>query len=143
MDKRAVIYIRVNLRRKNQAQLIALEEAMHRACGGLGAEVVGAFADEQVSGQTLTRPRLIALRTRVAMGQVDVVVCPELKQWTMRAGHFMLLLEELEAYGARLEIPGAGAEFEELIQSGQATIAAFEEYLRTERRRKALQAEAG
>ena len=143
MDKRAAIYIRLNLRRKNQAQLVAVEEAMRRACVDLGAEVIGVFVDEQVSGQTLTRPQLIALRTRVAMGQVDVVVCPELKQWTTCAGHFMLLLEELETRGVRLEISGAGAEFEKLIQTGRATIATFEEYLRAERRRKVLQSEAG
>jgi len=138
MNERALIYIRVKPQGTCKARLAArqdLEEALRRACAEQGREVNGVFVDESF-GNTLTRPGLGALRRRVAQGQANVVVCPELEQWTTRAGDFLRLLDDLGRQGVQFSIPGAGPAFDKVIQAGRAAIAAFEEYLRAERQRK-------
>ncbi|MGB9920712.1 MAG: recombinase family protein [Moorellales bacterium] len=70
----------------------------------LGAEEVAEFVDEGVSGELLDgRPGLGALREAVRNGQIDLVVCFDPDRLSRNLAHQLLLTDEIEKAGVRLE----------------------------------------
>jgi site-specific DNA recombinase len=102
---RAAAYIRVST--EDQARhgysLDAQREACRRRALEVGAQTVAEYADEGVSGATLERPGLAALREACRAGVVDLVVCLDPDRLSRKLAHQMLLTEEFERAGVRLE----------------------------------------
>lgn len=102
---RAAIYIRVSS--EEQAQhgysLPEQEEAGRKKATELGANSVLVFKDDGYSGKDLDSPGLSALREVVRAGQVDVVICRDLDRFARKLSRQLLLTEEFERAGVRLE----------------------------------------
>lgn len=79
------------------------KEACARRAKELGAVSIEVYADEGVSGATLDRPGLSALRRDVRCGQIDLIVCRDPDRLSRRLAHQLLLTEEFERAGVRLE----------------------------------------
>lgn len=102
---RAAIYTRVSTE----------EQAIHgyslaeqrKACGEraveLGAAEIMQFADEGVSGAALDRPGLTALREAVEAGLINTVILRDPDRLSRKLSHQLLLSEEFETAGVRLE----------------------------------------
>lgn len=69
----------------------------------LGATDVVEFADEGVSGSVLERPGLTALRQRARDGGVDAVIISDPDRFARHLAHQLLVTEELDRAGVRLE----------------------------------------
>jgi site-specific DNA recombinase len=78
-------------------------EACIRRAKELGATSITVYADEGVSGATLDRPGLSALRREARSGRIELVVCRDPDRLSRRLAHQLLLTEELERWGVRLE----------------------------------------
>lgn len=102
---RAAIYIRVSTEDqvKHGYSLAEQREACYRRAVSLGAITIKEFTDEGVSGATLDRPGLNALREAVRAGQIDVLVVRDPDRLSRRLAHQLLLTEEFEKAGVRLE----------------------------------------
>ncbi|NLK51371.1 MAG: recombinase family protein [Syntrophomonadaceae bacterium] len=102
---KAAIYIRVST--EEQAQhgfsLNEQREACHNKAVSLGAVIIREYADEGISGATLERPGLTALREAVQQKEVEVVIIRDPDRLSRRLSHQLLLTEELENAGTRLE----------------------------------------
>jgi len=102
---RAAVYARVST--EDQAQhgysLAEKREACRRRTEELGASEMLEFADEGFSGTVLERPDLTALREAAASGMVNVIVCRDPDRLSRRLAHQLLLTEEFEKAGVRLE----------------------------------------
>ncbi len=60
------------------------------------------FADEGVSGETLQRPALEELRRKIQRGEIDTVYCLDPDRLSRKLLHQLLLTEEWESRGVRL-----------------------------------------
>ena len=69
----------------------------------LGAQDVREFGDEGVSGAVLDRPGLTALRAAVRSGAVGLVVVYDPDRLARKLAYQLLVTDELDAAGARLE----------------------------------------
>ncbi|MGB9868278.1 MAG: recombinase family protein [Bacillota bacterium] len=102
---RAAVYVRVST--EEQATLgYSLAEQKHACISRareLGATSIQVYADEGVSGATLDRSGLAALRNGVSLGEFDVVVCRDPDRLSRKLAHQLLLTEEFERAGVRLE----------------------------------------
>lgn len=101
----AGIYLRVSS--EEQAQhgysLAVQRERCLETAHRLGAYRVWEFADEGVSGSVLNRPALNQLREAVRQGEVDLVVVYDPDRFARNVAHQLLITEEIERCGARLE----------------------------------------
>jgi site-specific DNA recombinase len=59
--------------------------------------------DDGYSGASLTRPGLDALRDRVALAEIDLLLITAPERWARTSVHPMLLLEEFQRAGCRVE----------------------------------------
>ena len=66
------------------------------------------FRDDGYSGATLKRPGLDQLRDRVATSQLDRIVITDPDRLARKYVHQVLLVEELQRYGARALVPSNG-----------------------------------
>jgi len=102
---RAAVYVRVST--EDQARhgfsLAEQEEACRRRAAELGAAEVLVFRDEGASGASLDRPGLSALREAARAGRVDALICRDPDRLSRRLAHQILLTEEFEKAGVRLE----------------------------------------
>ena len=102
---RAAVYVRVST--EDQARhgysLAEQEETCRRRAAELGAAEVLLYRDEGVSGASLDRPGLAGLREAARAGRVDVLVCRDPDRLSRRLAHQLLLTEEFEKAGVRLE----------------------------------------
>lgn len=69
----------------------------------MGAIQVEEYIDEGVSGSILQRPGLSALREAVRTRKVDVIICYDPDRLSRNLAHQLLLVEEFERAGVRLE----------------------------------------
>ncbi|SMB98650.1 site-specific DNA recombinase [Thermanaeromonas toyohensis ToBE] len=101
----AAIYLRVSTEEqvKHGYSLAEQREACYRRAISLGAAVILEFADEGVSGATLDRPGLNALREAVQEGRIDVIIVRDPDRLSRRLAHQLLLTEEFEKAGVRLD----------------------------------------
>lgn len=101
----AGIYLRVSS--EEQAQhgysLAVQRERCRKKAQQLGACRLREFADEGVSGSVLNRPGLNQLREAVRRGEIDLVVVYDPDRFARHVGHQLLITEEIERCGARLE----------------------------------------
>jgi len=101
---RAAIYCRVSTESQEaegtspQTQV----EACLAYCKSKGYDVVYRFS-EAYSGLSLERPELDKLRELVRAEAIDVLVCYSLDRLTRDPGHGVILTQELEKHGVRLE----------------------------------------
>lgn len=102
---KAAIYLRVSS--DDQAQhgysLAAQRTECRERAQGLGAEEVVEFADEGVSSAVLDRPGLNALRAAVRRREVGLVVIYDPDRFARNLSHQLLVTEEMEKAGVRLE----------------------------------------
>jgi len=101
---RAAIYIRVST--EEQAEhgysLAEQREACRQRATELGAAEILQFADEGVSGATLDRPGLDALREAISLGTVDTLVLRDPDRLSRRLAHQLFLSEEFEKAGVQM-----------------------------------------
>jgi len=101
----AAIYVRVST--EDQARhgysLAEQRDACYRRAVSLGVASILGFADEGVSGGILDRPGLNALREAVREGQVDIIVARDPDRLSRKLAHQLLLTEEFEKAGVRLD----------------------------------------
>ena len=102
---RAAVYIRVSTEEQavHGYSLSEQKEACCKRAEELGAGEVLIFADEGVSGAVLDRPGLNALRDAVDSGQVECIILRDPDRLSRKLAHQLLLSEEFEKAGARLE----------------------------------------
>jgi site-specific DNA recombinase len=101
---KAAIYLRVST--EDQAQKYSLDaqrEACRRRAVELGALDVLEFSDPGVSGELLERPGLGALRSAMLGGEVALVVVLDPDRLARKLGLQILLTEEIERAGVRLD----------------------------------------
>lgn len=106
---RTATYARVSTDKQAEKYGLASQvEALRQRCSEKSWEVVSddakdAFIDDGYSGAELDRPALNRLRQAVREGQIDVVLAYDPDRLSRKLVHLMLLAEEFEKNGAKLE----------------------------------------
>jgi site-specific DNA recombinase len=139
---RAGIYARVSTQRQAQAQtieqqLIRLRAYVEKRGWDLDEEQV--YRDDGYSGASLSRPGLDRLRDRVALAELDVVVITAPDRLARKYIHQVLLIEELEKHGCRVEFadrPMSSDPNDQLLLQIRGAVAEYERSLITERMRR-------
>lgn len=139
---RAAIYVRVSTPRQAQAQtieqqVIRLRTAMEERHWTLEEEHI--YRDEGYSGATLNRPGLDALRDQAAVAAFEVVVLTAPDRLARKYVHQMLVIEELEQHGCRVEFlerPMSEDPSDQLLLQIRGAVAEYERALITERTRR-------
>jgi len=101
---KAAIYCRVSTdaqEREGTSLQTQLDNSL-KYCQSKGYEVYSRFS-EAYSGLSLERPELNRLRELVRSGGVDVVICHSLDRLSRDPTHGVILTQELEKYGVKLE----------------------------------------
>ena len=106
---RAAIYVRVSTEDQARHGYSAPEQeeagrkrAYELAGPGEPVEIY-VFADLGYSGASLERPQLTELRQWVREGRIDVLIVRDMDRLSRKLGHQLLLIEEFEKAGVRLE----------------------------------------
>jgi site-specific DNA recombinase len=139
---RTALYVRVSTQRQAQQQTSDQQLARLRAwCADQAREVRDelVFRDDGVSGSTLRRPGLDALRDTVAAAQCDHVVLTAPDRLARNYVHQMLLLDEFEQAGCRvtfLDRPMSQDPHDQLLLQIRGAVAEYERVLITERMRR-------
>ena len=97
------------------------------------------FRDDGVSGSTLRRPGLDALRDAVAAAQCDQVVLTAPDRLARNSVHQLLLLDAFEQAGCRvafLDRPMSQDPHDQVLLQIRGAVAEYERVLITERRRR-------
>ena len=101
---KAAIYCRVstdNQEREGTSLHTQLENCL-KYCESKGYDVSNRFS-EAYSGLSLGRPELDKLRELVRDEQMDVIVCYSLDRLSRDPGHGVIIIQELEKHGVKLE----------------------------------------
>ena len=139
---RAAIYARVSSKRQAQDQTIEQQLARGRTAIEVhGGEVSEApiYRDDGYSGARLSRPGLDRLRDDVALAEVEVVVITAPDRLARKYLHQVLLVEEFERYGVRVEFverPMSNDPHDQLLLQIRGAVAEYERALITERLRR-------
>ena len=139
---RAAMYARVSTPRQAQAQTIEeqlsrLRQVVHHH--GWTLEGAHIFRDDGCSGATLNRPGLDDLRDHASMADFDVVVIAAPDRLARRYVHQVLLLEELEQRGCRVEFverPMSSDPNDQLLLQIRGAVAEYARTLIPERMRR-------
>jgi site-specific DNA recombinase len=142
---RIAIYARVSTQRQAQAQTI--EQQLERLTAyvsqqGWELPEENIFRDDGFSGAALNRPGLDRLRDRVTSGEIDRVVVTAPDRLARNYVHQMLLLEELEKYGGRVEFlerPMSEDPHDQLVLQIRGAVAEYERTLIADRMRRGRQ----
>lgn len=97
------------------------------------------FRDDGYSGATLKRPGLDQLRDRVATSQLDRIIITDPDRLARKYVHQVLLVEELQRYGARVEFlerPMSQDPHDQLLLQIRGAVAEYERTLISERMRR-------
>ncbi len=139
---RVAVYVRVSTSR--QVRLQTIEQQMERVRKhvlGEGWELSeeNVFRDDGYSGTTLKRPGLDALRDRARLRDLEavVVLCPD--RLARNYVHQMVLIEELEKNGCRVEFverPMSSEPNDQLLLQIRGAVAEYERTLLSERMRR-------
>jgi len=139
---RAAIYVRVSTQRQAQAQTIEQQTSrLHTQVEAQGwtLEPEHIFADEGYSGAKLNRPGLDSLRDRAALAEFDVVLITEPDRLARNYVHQMLVVEELEHRGIRVEFldrPMSDDPHDRLLLQIRGAVAEYERTLIADRMRR-------
>src|SRR3990172_7252379 len=97
------------------------------------------YRDDGYSGADLNRPGLDSLRDHAGMGAFELVLITEPDRLARKYVHQLLLLEELEKYGCRVEFldrPMSNDPHEQLLLQILGAVAEYERSLIAERMRR-------
>jgi site-specific DNA recombinase len=102
---RAAIYIRVSTEEQavHGYSLSEQKEACRKRAEEMGVSEILIFADEGVSGATLERPGLNALRDAVNSGKIECILLRDPDRLSRKLAHQLFLSEEFEKAGVKLE----------------------------------------
>jgi site-specific DNA recombinase len=103
---RVAIYVRVSTQRQAQTQTIEQQIERLRAhieAQGWVLEPEHIYRDDGYSGAKLSRPGLDSLRDRAALAEFDLVLITEPDRLARNYVHQMVVIEELERRGIRIE----------------------------------------
>ena len=139
---RAALYARVSTPHQAQAQTIG--QQVVRLCAavqqrGWTVEEGHIYRDEGYSGATLNRPGLDALRDQAALAAFDVVVLTAPDRLARKYVHQMLVIEELQQHGCRVEFlerPMSEDPHDQLLLQIRGAVAEYERALIMERTRR-------
>lgn len=143
---RIAVYVRVSTPRQaqtqnNEKQLERLQEYIKEQ--GWQLLITNIFRDDGYSGFQLKRPGLDKLREKVAGGEFDHVIITAPDRLARNYVHQVLLLEELEKYGCKVEFldrPMAETPHDQLLLQIRGAVAEYERSLITERMRRGREA---
>ena len=145
------MYARVSSEQQAQEGTIESQvESLKEYVGGQGykIEVDYVFVDNGISGSTLVRPALDALRDRAAGGEIDkiVILCPD--RLARKHAHQLILVEEFNRLGVMVEFVNhtiTDSPEDQLLLQMQGVIAEFEreKILERSRRGKLHKAKSG
>lgn len=139
---RVAIYVRVSTQRQAQAQTIEQQLSRLRAHikeQSWSLEPEHVFVDDGYSGAKLNRPGLDSLRDRAAWAEFDVVLITEPDRLARNYVHQMLVIEELEKHGVRVEFldrPMSDDPHDRLLLQIRGAVAEYERTLITDRMRR-------
>ena len=136
------IYARVSSDQQAQqgtidSQLAAVQK--FAAENGLKVDPDLIFADNGVSGSTLARPKLDALRDRAAAGEIDQVLVLAPDRLARKHSHQLMLVEEFKKLGVEISFlnrPIAASPEDQLLLQVQGVIAEYEREKIVERSRR-------
>jgi site-specific DNA recombinase len=139
---RTAIYARVSTPRQARAQRI--DEQLERLKAyaeqkGFGLEEEHIYLDEGYSGASLNRPGLDALRDAAAMAEFEVVLVTAPDRLARKYIHQILLMEELQGRGCRVEFterPMSQDPNDQLLLQIRGAVAEYERTLIAERMRR-------
>lgn len=101
---RCALYARVSTDKQVEKYgLDAQLYAVRRLATERGYTIVGEFVDDGVSGATLDRPKLNALRDLVRARAIDIVLAHATDRISRETVDYLLVLDEVQRYDARLE----------------------------------------
>jgi site-specific DNA recombinase len=139
---RVGIYVRVSTQRQAQTQTIEqqLERLQnHAQQQGWTVESTHLFRDDGYSGAKLKRPGLDRLRDCVAARELDLVLVTAPDRLARHYVHQVLVLEEIEATGCRLQFlerPMSQDPHDQLLLQVRGAVAEYERTLIAERMRR-------
>ena len=142
---RTVVYVRVSTQRQAQAQTIEQQLDRLRACfRSRGVELASEdiFRDDGYCGATLNRPGLDRLRDAVRAREVERVLVTDPDRLARNYVQLMVLLEELERFGCRVEFldrPMGRDPQDQLLLQIRGAVAEYERTLIAERMRRGRQ----
>jgi site-specific DNA recombinase len=136
------VYVRVSTQR--QAQTLSIEQQLERLNAYIlsqGWELLAEdiFRDDGYSGASLKRPGLDRLRDAVALAGVDRVLMTAPDRLARNYVHQVLLLEELQRHGCRVEFldrPMSEDPHDQLLLQIRGAVAEYERTLIAERMRR-------
>jgi site-specific DNA recombinase len=139
---RVALYVRVSTQRQAQTQTIdqqldRLRLVVKQKNWQLPDESV--FRDDGVSGATLRRPGLDRLRDATALAKFDVILITEPDRLARNYVHQVLLLEELQRQGCKVEFtdrPLSDDPQDQLLLQIRGAVAEYERTLIAERTRR-------
>ncbi len=140
--RRSAIYARVSSEAQAQqgtieSQLAAVKE--FALAHGLQVDPDLIFADNGVSGTTLARPRLDALRDQAAAGLIEQVLVLSPDRLARKYAHQMMLVEEFKKLGAEIVFANrqiSASPEDQLLLQMQGVIAEYEREKIVERHRR-------
>lgn len=139
---RTAIYARISTVTHSQQHSIEEQISRLRACLLARGEAVAdehVFRDEGRSGATLNRPALDRLRDHVRLGDYDCILVTSPDRLARNYVHQMLLLEELERAGCRVEFldqPVGDTPHDHLLLQIRSAVAEYERALIGDRMRR-------
>src|ERR687897_2484152 len=139
---RVAAYVRVSTSRQVKLETIEQQlEMVRRYAREKGWELAeeDIFRDDGYSGTTLRRPALDALRDRARLREFEVVVVPSPDRLARNYVHQMVLIEELEKGGCRVEFverPMSSEPNDQLLLQIRGAVAEYERTLLSERMRR-------
>jgi site-specific DNA recombinase len=139
---RVAAYVRVSTSRQVKLQTIEQQlEVVRKHAQEKGWELPeeNLFRDDGYSGTTLKRPALDALRDKARMREFEVVVVPSPDRLARNYVHQMILIEELEKSGCRVEFverPMSSEPNDQLLLQIRGAVAEYERTLLSERMRR-------
>jgi site-specific DNA recombinase len=142
---RTAIYVRVSTQRQaraqsNDPQIERLRNHVESRGWQLPEENV--FRDDGYSGATLKRPGLDRLRDRAALAAFDQVLLTDPDRLARNYVHQVLLIEELQKHGCRVEFldrPMSQDPHDQLLLQVRGAVAEYERTLIAERTRRGRQ----
>src|SRR5215218_8887542 len=139
---RVAAYVRVSTSRQVKLQTIEQQlEMVSRYAREKGWQLPDEdiFRDDGYSGTTLKRPALDALRDKARMRELEVVVVPSPDRLARNYVHQMVLIEELEKNGCKVEFverPMSSEPNDQLLLQIRGAVAEYERTLLAERMRR-------
>ncbi|MFQ5796660.1 MAG: recombinase family protein [Candidatus Bipolaricaulia bacterium] len=139
---RVALYVRVSTTR--QAQTQSIDQQLTRLYAyveeqGWTVDQPHIYRDDGYSGARLSRPGLDRLRDRAALAEIDGVLITEPDRLARKYVHQVLLIEELEQHGCRVEFidhPMSQDPHDQLLLQIRGAVAEYERTLIAERMRR-------